>query len=95
MPVRAVLVAVSLSVLASALPASAACRVADPTGTRLNVRSAPNGKIVGTFANGQEVSILAGSEFSGKKWVYVGDTANGDLPVGWVFGEFVVCQGGD
>lgn len=95
MPVRTAIGFVGLSVLVSTLPASAACRVADPTGTPLNVRSAPNGKIVGTFANGQAVSILAGSEFSGKKWVYVGDAANGDQPVGWVFGEFVVCQGGD
>ena len=28
------------------------CKVTDPTGTPLNVRSAPNGKIIGTLANG-------------------------------------------
>ena len=28
------------------------CKVTDPTGTPLNVLSAPNGKIIGTLANG-------------------------------------------
>jgi hypothetical protein len=33
------------------------CKVTDPTGTPLNVRSGPNGKITGTLANGALVSI--------------------------------------
>ena len=28
------------------------CKVTDPTGTPLNVRQSPNGKIIGTLANG-------------------------------------------
>ena len=28
------------------------CKVTDPTGTPLNVRDGPNGKVIGTLANG-------------------------------------------
>src|SRR5689334_23519987 len=34
-----------------------ACVVADPTGTPLNIRTSPNGKIVGRIGNGERVRI--------------------------------------
>jgi hypothetical protein len=34
------------------------CRVVDPTTTPLNVRTTPNGRIVGTLENGAMVSVL-------------------------------------
>jgi hypothetical protein len=52
---------VATALLLTATVANAAtgdrCKVTDPTGTPLNVRSEPNGKIVGTLANGTLVSI--------------------------------------
>ncbi len=95
MPMRTACLSAGLWALAAVLPAAAACKVTDPTGTPLNVRADPNGKVVGTLANGTAVTILAGSEFSGKKWVYLGDAGKDDRPIGWVFGDFVSCRGGD
>lgn len=76
-------------------PAMAAqtCKVTDPTGTDLNVRTAPNGRIVGALSNGQRVTILDRTTAGGKAWVYVGDAELGDQPFGWVFREFVSCYG--
>ena len=34
------------------------CKVTDPTGTPLNVRDGPNGKVIGTLANGALVAIV-------------------------------------
>jgi hypothetical protein len=34
------------------------CRVMDPTGTPLNLRTAPNGQILGNLANGIVVAVL-------------------------------------
>jgi Bacterial SH3 domain len=67
------------------------CRVMDPTGTLLNVRTNPNGGIVGTLANGVLVSILDRSiDSRGRSWVYVSEYSSGK-PIGWVFREFVSC----
>ena len=67
------------------------CKVTDPTGTPLNVRESPNGKIIGTLANGTFVTIV---EFknaaNGKPWVKVQHYAT-KQPIGWVFREFVSC----
>ena len=79
-----------------ALPGSAfagpLCRVADPTGTPLNVRTAPNFKVVGTLANGARVEILqtvTGDD--GKAWAFVADAADGRAH-GWVFRSFLDCR---
>ena len=67
------------------------CRVADPTNTPLNVRSVPDGKIVGTLNNGDSVIALDRSSKRGKDWVYVG-RAETRLPVGWVFLDYLDCH---
>jgi hypothetical protein len=71
--------------------AQTSCRVTDPTGTPLNVRTTPNGHVVGTLNNGIEVSVLDhASDRSGKAWVYVG-TYDDNKPIGWVYREFIDC----
>jgi Bacterial SH3 domain len=70
--------------------AETACRVDDPTGTPLNVRTTPNGRIVGALANGDFVSLLdRASDTRGRLWVYVGTTDN--KPIGWVYADFIAC----
>jgi Bacterial SH3 domain len=67
------------------------CKVTDPTGTPLNVRESPNGKIVGTLANGSLVAIVASQNAAnGKPWVKIVDHTT-KKPIGWVFREFVSC----
>jgi uncharacterized protein len=67
------------------------CRVTDPTGTPLNIRTTPNGQIVGTLNNGDLVSVLdRTSDRTGKSWVYVGDFED-NKPIGWVYREFIAC----
>lgn len=66
-------------------------KVTDPTGTPLNVRESPNGKIVGTLANGALVAIVESKDAAnGKPWVKIVD-AETKKPIGWVFREFVSC----
>jgi hypothetical protein len=66
------------------------CKVTDPTGTPLNVREAPNGKVAGTVKNGALVTILKTEEQNGKPWAFVADYET-KKEIGWVFREFVSC----
>lgn len=66
------------------------CRVMDPTGTPLNVRTSPDGNIVGTVSNGVRVIILDHTLRRGKDWVYVGK-AEDRVPIGWVFESYLDC----
>jgi len=78
---------------ASASPADAQsrCKVMDPTGTPLNLRAAPDGKIVGTLSNGALVSVVKeAASASGKQWAYVARYED-DVALGWVFREFIAC----
>ncbi len=69
-----------------------ACTVTDPTGTPLNVRDSPNGKITGMLANGLPVSIVdSKTAANGKPWVKIVDPGT-QKPIGWVFQEFVSCS---
>jgi uncharacterized protein len=73
------------------VPAQSACRVMDPTGTPLNVRTSPNGNAVGSLENGVQVVILDSASRNGKNWVYVGRTED-RVPIGWVFQDYLVCH---
>ncbi len=89
------IVIAAMALLVSVSLASAAdgerCKVTDPTGTPLNVRASPNGRIIGTLANGTSVAILAyENAANGKSWVKV-ETYDTKKPIGWVFREFVSC----
>jgi uncharacterized protein YraI len=87
-------VVAAMALLLSASVAGAAgdrCKVTDPTGTPLNVRASPNGKIIGTLANGTLVSVAGyGEDANGKSWAQVKNYGTGKL-IGWVFREFISC----
>jgi Bacterial SH3 domain len=86
------LLAVAICVVGlTAASAQDRCRVMDPTGTPLNVRTTPNGHIVSTLSNGTLITILdRTSDSRGKSWVYVGNYEN-NKPIGWIFLEFIAC----
>ena len=69
------------------------CKVTDPTGTPLNVRQTPNGRIVGTLKNGREVYIEeVSNDDKGKPWARVSVVEKGKKRVlGWVLREFISC----
>ena len=76
---------------AFAVPASAGCIVSDPTGTPLNVRSRPNGPILGALYNDTPVLVTGGVVTVGMKvWVNVTPLAPGKR--GWVFFDFLSCE---
>ena len=66
------------------------CVVADPTGTPLNIRTSPNGKVVGRVANGERIRISDQTTENGKEWAYISNTAS--RPMGWVFRKFLSCR---
>jgi hypothetical protein len=73
--------------------AETVCKVTDPTGTPLNVRDAPNGRIINTLKNGREVDILQRAyDNKNRPWVKVGGYHNGKYRIwGWVIREFISC----
>lgn len=68
------------------------CTVIDPTGTPLNVRAGPNGKIVATLKRGAKVEVVGHRTVSGKRWALVSRYAES---WGWVFGAYLTCKGSD
>ena len=66
------------------------CVVADPTGTPLNIRTSPNGKIVGKISNGERIRISDQTTENGKEWAYISNAAS--RPMGWVFRKFLACR---
>ncbi|MGO4869487.1 MAG: SH3 domain-containing protein [Roseiarcus sp.] len=84
----AVLISCACATSAAAQPR---CKVMDPTGTPLNVRSTPQGDIVGALPNGVLVSIVDNAvDANGKPWAYIARYSDGQ-PIGWVFREFIAC----
>jgi hypothetical protein len=66
-------------------------RVMDPTGTPLNIRTAPSGAIVGTLPNGVLVAVRDNAaDQNGKPWAFIAQYPDG-APLGWVFREFISC----
>ena len=67
------------------------CLVSDPTGTPLNVRSAPNGRITGNLYNGDYVVIVRTvRDDRGRPWALAGGT-DGSVH-GWIFREYISCR---
>lgn len=85
----------SASTMTVELPAQAAqvCKVTDPTGTPLNVRNQPNGRVINTLKNGREVKIEAlTDDTKGRSWAKVGGNDKGKYRIwGWVLREFISC----
>lgn len=89
---RSAIGACLLFAAAEAHAAETRCIVADPTGTPLNVRTSPNGPILGPIDNGRRVYVMDhATDKRGKAWVYIGDTEN-RVGVGWVIRAFITCQ---
>jgi hypothetical protein len=70
------------------------CEVADPTGTPLNVRSKPNGRIVGRLRNG---SIVYQEDFlydsMGREWLKVGiNRGKKYVILGYVLKDLLSCE---
>jgi hypothetical protein len=89
------ILAVSISTLVVMLPVNAeeVCQITDPTGTPLNVRTEPNGKVINALKNGREVYILETAyDDKGRPWAKVGGYDGGNYRIwGWVFREFISC----
>jgi hypothetical protein len=84
----------SFSALAqSSIQGSKTCRVSDPTGTLLNIRSTPNGRIVGKIKNGRNVYIQSVErDLKGKPWVLISVKERGQFrTLGFVLREFIGC----
>lgn len=74
----------------TALAETEICIVTDPTGTALNVRKSPNGKVIGSIKNDKTVKILGISlDKKGRAWAKVRGTAGS---TGWVLREFITCS---
>jgi hypothetical protein len=72
---------------------SVICRVADPTGTPLNIRLQPNGEIVATARNGDMILVFRGDEKrdnDGRIWLSVALMTSA-VPDGYVIGSYVRC----
>lgn len=66
------------------------CTVVDPTGTPLNVRSGPNGKILSTLRKGSKVEVVDHTEQNGKRWARVSKYQ--EATYGWVFEAYLKCK---
>lgn len=67
------------------------CLVTDPTGTRLNIRESPQGRIIANMPNGQAVRLVnVARDQKGQPWAFIVDWETGSN-IGWVFREFVSC----
>jgi hypothetical protein len=71
------------------VPTKAECVVADPTGTPLNVRSTPNGAILGALHNDTKVIVAETIMASGQKWARVMPEIGKQ---GWVFRNYLNCD---
>ena len=69
------------------------CKITDPTGTPLNVRASPNGRILRKIANGTVVYIEdTSTDSKGRAWAQISiNVRNGRRTLGWVFREFISC----
>lgn len=68
------------------------CTIKDPTGTPLNVRAGPAGKIVSFLRNGAKVEFVEHKEVKGQKWALVSKFE--EYREGWVFESYLGrCSG--
>lgn len=69
----------------------AICRVKDPTGTPLNVRTAPNGDLVDRLTNGTPLQVLRiQHDTQGRDWALI-ERAGEDQAIGWAFRDYIDC----
>ena len=88
---RLLIVAAAMLVLNNGVAvAQMKCTVNDPTGTPLNMRSKPNGPILGSLHNGARVNLWERVYIRDKSWARV--TPVGPGKSGWVFRPYLECQ---
>ncbi|MDZ7960545.1 MAG: hypothetical protein RMY34_22130 [Aulosira sp. DedQUE10] len=82
-----------LPIIASPVNAETICKITDPTGTPLNVRDTPNGKVINQLKNGRAVYIdEIAYDLQGKPWSKISGHYNGQYKEwGWVIREFISC----
>ena len=66
------------------------CSVRDPTGTPLNVRAKPNGRILTTVRNGTAVDVDSGTGMS--KWAKIRFSRGRRTITGWVLRDYLNCR---
>jgi hypothetical protein len=69
--------------------------VKDPTGTPLNIRLSPKGKIIGNAKNGTKLEFIDHQTVAGKRWARVGRYDENSISVeegGWVFANYLQCD---
>jgi uncharacterized protein YgiM (DUF1202 family) len=76
--------------LASACDGPPVCTVVDPTGTPLNVRSGPNGKILSNLRKGSKVEVVDHKDHKGQRWARVAKYQ--EATYGWVFEAYLKCK---
>jgi hypothetical protein len=91
LPLAAMATLAGLAALAPAAAAEDLCRVMDPTGTPLNARVAPDGRVVATLNSGLLVAVVdTRDDANGRPWSFIVRASDG-RPLGWVFREFIAC----
>ena len=93
MPKRIGFACILLLVLSTSAFAQNVCTVADPTGTPLNVRATPAGRLLPeVFYNGANVTMYETSRDGrgNAAWALVGKP--GGNPYGWVFRDYINCE---
>jgi hypothetical protein len=87
-------IAIAAILAALTLPAAASdCRVADPTGTPLNIRDKPNGRIVATARTGDLIQVYDNEDQfdnEGRRWYHVGLSTSA-APDGYAFARYIRC----
>jgi hypothetical protein len=66
------------------------CTVKDPTGTPLNVRAKPNGRIIAKLKNDTLVAI--DDSTAGNKWSRISFKKGRKQVTGWVLRDYLGCQ---
>jgi uncharacterized protein len=88
---RAELLQGKLPGTAQVASSQSSCRVADPTGTPLNVRTTPNGTIVDTLIKGTPLQVVGTQQDSrGREWALIKRSGDAQA-VGWAFRDFLDC----
>ena len=69
------------------------CTGNDPSPTALNIRSKPNGDVIGHLSNGVTVRVLRRDTVNDKDWLLI-EPVSGRGETGWAFARFLDCDGG-
>jgi hypothetical protein len=66
------------------------CSVYDPTGTPLNVRKKPGGKVIRTLNNGARVGLASTEDVGKWRLILIGSQEDENVVYGWVAKKYLV-----